>query len=182
MARVSGRCGPRHRSFQHTSPVAGVQVVVDGELPRTNFDTGSFGGLGRAALELDELQLVRLVSEFCSSVLVGDGTPGEALALLDDLLHPLFDAFEIVRSERLSDVEVVVEAVLDRRADTQLGFGEQFLDGLGEHVGARVAQDRASLFRVDADFLHHIAVGELVGEVSRLPVDQRGDHGSPVRF
>src|SRR4029453_2271068 len=56
---------------------------------------------------------------------VGDGPAGEALALLDDLAHALLDALQILGPERLVDVEVVVEAVLDRRADAPLGPGEQ---------------------------------------------------------
>ena len=41
------------------------------------------------------------------------------------------------------DVEVVVEAVADRRADAELGLGVELLHGLGQHVRGRVPQDRA---------------------------------------
>ena len=82
----------------------------------------------------------------------------------------------------LGDVEVVVEAVLDRRADAQLGLGEQLLDGLGQHVRGRVPQDRAALVGARSRRARPVAVGELVGEVAQLAVDPGGDHGAAVGF
>jgi hypothetical protein len=46
---------------------------------------------------------------------------------------------QVVGRERLVAGEVVVEAVLDRRADGDLGAGEQLLHRLGQHVGGVVA-------------------------------------------
>src|ERR1700730_14036428 len=66
-----------------------------------------------------------------------DRPPGEPLALLDDLPHPLLDGFKIIGPEWLRYPEVVIEPVLDRRADAQLGVGEELLDRLGEHVRGR---------------------------------------------
>ncbi len=74
-------------------------------------------------------------------------------------------------TERLGDVEVVVEAVGDRRADAQPGVGEELLDGLGHHVGGGVPQDVAAVLGVDLDALDHVTVGELVGQVAQLAVD-----------
>src|SRR5690606_14482335 len=44
----------------------------------------------------------------------------DRLVALDDLAHALLDALEILRRERLVAGEIVVEAVLDRRADRDL--------------------------------------------------------------
>ena len=44
----------------------------------------------------------------------------------------------------LGDVEVVVEAVGDRRSDAELGLGEHLLHRLGQHVGRRVPDDAAA--------------------------------------
>ena len=57
----------------------------------------------------------------------------------DDLAHLLFDLRAGLRGERLVAGEIVVEAVLDHRADGDLGAGTQLLHGFGQHVGAVVA-------------------------------------------
>ena len=62
-------------------------------------------------------------------------------SLLDDLAHHRLDALEVLRSERLIALEVVVEAVGDRRADGDLHVGEQPFDRLRHQVCRRVAQD-----------------------------------------
>ena len=46
----------------------------------------------------------------------------------------------VVLADRLRELEVVVEAVLDRRADGDLHAGIQAANGLGEQVRGRVAQ------------------------------------------
>ncbi|MNS68507.1 hypothetical protein D3C72_1017910 [compost metagenome] len=59
-------------------------------------------------------------------------------APVDDLAHLLFDLGEVVGREGLVAGEVVIEAVLDGRADGDLGAGEELLHGLGQHVGGVV--------------------------------------------
>ncbi len=118
-----------------------------------------------AALEPDQLDLVRLVGQLDARVVVVGHPAGEPLVVLDDLAHPGLDLGEVVRGERNLDVEVVVEAVLDRRADPELGVRVEVLHGLGQHVGARVPQDVVPVVAVDRDALDLVAVGELVGEV-----------------
>jgi len=39
-----------------------MQVVVDGELGATDLDVGTVSGIGRAAFETDQLELVRLAA------------------------------------------------------------------------------------------------------------------------
>ena len=48
MNRVVGRCGPRQRSFQHSSPVFGVEVVVDGQLAAAHLDVRAVVGRTRS--------------------------------------------------------------------------------------------------------------------------------------
>ena len=68
-------------------------------------------------------------------LLGGDHAATEGLAILDDALHRLLDGLEVLGGEGLRDVEVVVEAVGDERADAQLGVRPQLLDGLGHARG-----------------------------------------------
>ena len=150
-----------------------MQVVVDGQLLTPRLDVDALGA--GSALEPDEFELVRLVSQLCARLLVGDLAAGEALTLLHDLPHPLLDALQIVGMERLRDVEVVVEPVVDRRPDAELRLGEQILHGLGQNVGRRVTQDRAALRRIDGDGLHRVAVLDDVRQIAQHTVDASGD-------
>ena len=59
---------------------------------------------------------------------------GEGGVAGDDLAHLGFDRREVLGGERGVAGEIVVEAVLDCRADGDLGAGEEFLHGFGQHV------------------------------------------------
>ena len=72
----------------------------------------------------------------------------EPLLGLDDLAHRLLERLEVLGRERPLDLEVVVEAVGDRRADPELGVGEQLLHRLGQHVRGGVADHRAAVLGV----------------------------------
>ncbi len=61
--------------------------------------------------------------------------------LLDDLLHLLFDLRQVVGREGALVGEVVIEAVVDHRADRDLRAGEQALHGLRQQVRGGMAQD-----------------------------------------
>ena len=85
----------------------------------------------------------------------------------DDLAHLLLEACEVVRGERLGDVEVVVEAVGDRRADAELGRRKQSLNGLGEDVSGRVPQNRTAFVGVDRHTLDDVAVVRDPGKIAK---------------
>jgi hypothetical protein len=132
---------------------AGVEVVVHGQLGAADLDVGTLGVV-RAPLEADQLELVRLVRELGRGVGVADLAAGEVLPGPHDLLHLLLEGGEVLGRERPLGIEVVVEAVLDRRADAQPGAGEQLLHGLREDVRGRVADDRAPVGARGGDRLH----------------------------
>ena len=68
--------------------------------------------------------------------------PSLPLAALGDLTaHLVLEPGEIVLADRLGKLEVVVEAVIDRRADRHLGAGEQTTGRLGEQMCCRVTKD-----------------------------------------
>ena len=138
---------------------AGVEVVVHGQLRAADLDGGALGVVG-AALEADQLQLVRLVRELGLRVGVADLAAGEVLPGADDLLHLLLERREVLGGEGPLGVEVVVEAVLDRRADAELGAGEELLHRLGQHVRGRVPDHRAA---VGAGGGHRLHLGVGVG-------------------
>ncbi len=180
MARVEGTCGPAAQVAPAALAGLGVEVVVDGQ--RAVADLDGLLVAGPAPL-VDDLELVGLVLQLGAGLVVGDDPPGEALALLDDLAHALLDPLQVLGVERLGDVEVVVEAVLDRRPDAQLRLREQVLDGLGEHVGGRVPHDHPAVIAVQGHRLDLVALLDDMAEVPEHPVDPGRDHGpacSPV--
>ena len=99
-----------------------------------------------------------------------DDPAGEPLTGLDDLAHPLVEVGQVLRGERPRDVEVVVEAVLDRRADAELGVRERLLHGLRQHVRGGVPDHRPAVLGVGRD---RLGLGVLVrgpGQVAQPAV------------
>ena len=119
---ASCRCGP-------AAEVGEVALAVEGDRP--------VGGV-------DELDLVGLplgLEEPAGLVAIDlEALPGSALGDLpaDLLLEPL----EVLLVDRLGELEVVVEAVLDRRPDRDLRPRIEPAGRLGEQVSGRVAQHR----------------------------------------
>ena len=135
-------------------PSAGIEVVVGRQLVAPDLHD-----VGIAGLVVDQLELVGLAGELGAGGVFGlIDPPGEQLAVFDDGLHPLLQRLEVFGGEGGRHVEVVVEAVGNRRADAELRIGEQFLDGLGEHVGGRVTDDAAALVAVGGH-RDHLGIG-----------------------
>ncbi len=125
----------------------------------------------------DELPLERLLFERVERLEAVELGAREALLLGDDLVHALLDRREVLGRERAADLEVVVEAVLDRRADAELGHREEVLDRLGHDVCRRVAQDVERLGALVGDDLDGVAVRDDLERVDHLAVDLAGDGG-----
>ncbi len=89
-----------------------------------------------------ELDLVRLALglEPRLRVVAGDLLARPLAALGDLAAHLLLEALEVGVGDRLGELEVVVEAVGDRRPDRDFRSREQSARGLGEEVRGRVAQ------------------------------------------
>ena len=159
----------------------GIEVVVGGQLVAADLHH-----LGIAGLVVDELQFVRLVGKFFARLVFRlVDAAGEQLAVLDDLAHALLQRLQILRGERLGDVEVVVEAVGDRRTDAELGLREHLLDRLGQHVRRRVPDDAAPVVGVGGD-RRHLDIGvRRPAQVAQPAVgvadDDDGIGGAPAR-
>ena len=174
----------------------GIQVVVGGQLVTTDLHD-----VGIARFVVDELEFVGLVGKLAAGLILRFvDAPVEQLPLFDDLAHPLFQLVQVFGRERVGDVEVVVEAVGDRRPDSEFGCREQILDSLGQHVCGRVPDDTAPVVGVSrhrddidvgvgnpaqvAQFAvgvahHHDRVGRPASRQAR--VAHRGRRGRPGR-
>ena len=117
------------------------------------------GDMGILRQVVDKLHLVGLF--LLLHILDGLGAGQlEALQLqllLADLPHLRLDLRQVLRREGEGRVQVVIEAVVDGRADGQLHLRPQALHGLGQDVGAGVPVRLAVLLvfkRVDVFFAH----------------------------
>ncbi len=128
----------------------------------------------------DELDLVRLVLLLEPRDRIGAGDLlARPVASFGELpLHLRLDPLEIGLADRLGEVEVVVEAVLDRRADRDFHAGIQPPHRLSEQVSRGVAEDveRVGIRGVAGrEELHALPVGERQPQVARRAVDAGKD-------
>ena len=123
----------------------------------------------------DQLDLVvlALALEALDRVLHRHVAALERLVGLDVLAHLRLDALEVgVRDlHPVGEVEVVVEAVVDRRADRDLGAGVELEHGLGEHVGGVVAEQVEGLGALVGDDRDRLALVEGSAQIAQVAVD-----------
>ena len=94
---------------------------------------------------LDDLALVGLIGEDRQTLLDRVLFAHEGLVLGHHLAHARLDATQVLFAEMgaTGQLEVVVEAVLDRRSDGETGAGPQLQHGLGHHVRGGVTEHGA---------------------------------------
>src|SRR3954463_13016190 len=139
MVLVRGRCGPRHRSVQTRSPVRASRLSYIVSCPPPTSTSAPSASAPPLRPISSSLYGSCASSVFASASLIsrrGEVCPGGEISRIlffwggevrpgaDDLLHLLLEGGEVLGGEGPLRVEVVVEAVLDRRADAELGAGE----------------------------------------------------------
>ena len=126
---------------------------------------------------LDDLGLVGLVGEERRRLRGRELVPLERLVGRDDLVHARLDLLEVVVGERLAvgQLDVVVEAELDRRTDRQLGAGVEVENRLGHHVGGRVPDGVETPFAVAGDDLDRSTLVKRDVQIDLDAVDDSGD-------
>ncbi len=139
-------------------------------------------GVGVVHQVLDELDLVVLLLglEALERRLDADVLALEVLVGVDVLAHLLLDAIEVRVGDghTLGELEVVVEAVLDRRADRDLHAGIELHHRGGEHVGGVVADDVQRVRALGRDDLQRRTGHERACEVAHLAVLAHGERGA----
>ena len=116
-----------------------------------------------------------LKKSFACSRLQNSFVKGALRAMISCIFASIFA--EVVGMERLRLGEVVVEAVLDHRADGHLGAGPQRLHGLRHHV-RRIVPDELERLGIGARHDLDRRVGlDRVGEIGQLAVHHHG-HGA----
>ena len=133
--------------------------------------------VGRNGVDQLDLEILALVAEDFLGLLARPDFLGEGFVARDDLLHLLFDDGQIFQRERLVAEEVVIEAVLDHRADGDLRARPQRLHRFGQHVRG-VVPDQLQRARVVAGDEFDLGVAfDRVGEVGERAVE-RHRHGA----
>ena len=126
---------------------------------------------------VDQLDLERfaLLFEQALRLLARDDALRERLVAGDDLAHPLFDRREILGRERLVAEEVVVEAVLDHRANRDLRSWPERLHGFGENMRGVVADQFERAGIVARYELERSVAVDRIGEIGKLAVADHRD-------
>ena len=126
---------------------------------------------------VDELDLegLALVAEHALRLLARPDLLGERPIARNDFAHLLLDRGEVLGRERLVPEEVVVEAVLDHRADRDLGAGPERLHRLGKHMRGVVADELERARVLAGDELDRGVALDRVGEVADLAVERHRD-------
>ena len=125
----------------------------------------------------DDLGLVFLADaaeEFDGLVAIPDFTL-DRLVAVHDLLHALLDRREVILGKRLLARKVVIETVLDGRANRHLRLGPEFLDGLGQDVGCVVAQQFDAVIGVAHDDFDRGVLVDFAGQVPQVAVHAHCD-------
>src|SRR5690606_38397103 len=128
---------------------------------------------------LDQAQLVVLAAglEHLDDLVARGHLLDHLVVLGDQLAHALLDRGHVLGRERALVPDVVVEAVLDHRADHHLGVRVELLDRVADQVRAGVADDLHALWILRGEDLQRgVAVDEVAG-VDLAAVDLAGHGG-----
>ena len=101
----------------------------------------------------------------------------QRVVFLDDLLHLRLDLGEVLGGEGGGQIEIVVEAVFDGRADGELGAGIQPAHRLGQNVGGGVPIGALAFGIVKGEDLQRAVLLERRAQVHHFAVHPGGAGG-----
>ena len=128
--------------------------------------------VARNGVDQFDLERFALVAEHLFGLLAVPDFLRERFVTRDDLAHLLLDACEILRREGFVAEEIVIEAILDHRADRHLRARPQRLHGFGQHMGG-IMPDQFQRARVVAgDEFDSRVLRDRIGEVRKLAVER----------
>ena len=126
-----------------------------------------------------ELALVVLVAvaEHFEGVTLGDVLADDGFLALSQLEHFLLDLGEVLGCELVfTGVDIVVETVLNGRADAELHAGIELLESLGEEVGRRVPESVLAFGVIPFEQLDFGVRVDGAREVPFLVIDRGSEH------
>ena len=125
---------------------------------------------------LDQLRLVFLahVREFADRVVAVPDFAEKGLVGGNDVTHPRLDLFQIVWRKRLIAGKIVIEPVLDRRANGDLRARIEFLHRLRHHMRRIVSHQLQRVFILARDDADLGIVLDQPGQIAHLAVQPDG--------
>ena len=132
-----------------TAQIGEIGVCTDTELVRLGGEL------------VDQLLLERLIAEAFPRLLNRDLSPDKAMIAPHLFAHPPLNVGQIFRSQRTRQIEVVVEAGIDRRADGDFAVGEHLQHHLGQHVRGRMPHPTQPLLVVNLFSCRHTDLAHL---------------------
>ena len=126
--------------------------------------------IGGNGVEQLDLEGFAFLFEQALRLLARHGALRERLVASNNLAHPLFDRWEVFRRERLVAEEVVIEAVLDHRANGDLRSWPKRLHGFGENVRRVVADQFERAGIVARNELERSVAVDRISEVGKLAI------------
>ena len=129
------------------------------------------------ALHEGHLSLVERAREEADGIVAFPRLARDRLFPRDDLPHSLLDANEVVRRERDFTRKVVIEPVLNGRADGDLGLGIEFLDRFGHNMCRIMAKQFEGIGVIACDDLD---VRVMLDFEIEIPHDAINAHGKGV--
>ena len=126
--------------------------------------------IGRNGVDQFDLERFAALLEQALRFFARDDPLRKRLVAGDDLAHALFDRREVFGRERLVTEEVVIEAVLDHRADGDLRSGPKRLHGFRENMRRVMADELERAGIIARDELELGVAVDRIGEVGKLAV------------
>ena len=117
-----------------------VAVLVDGDLAVPSAGGVILAVLSAELLDLFDLVVLTPLREEPDRVRSGHLAMLEGEVARDRGAHPLLDPGQVLIGERPRKVEVVVEAIGDRRAEAELRLREELQDRTGHNVRGRMPE------------------------------------------
>ena len=167
---VAPPVGPRHpHQLEVAQPLGGWDVRAQAQIHELgavaieahHCCAASLSGVLGATHAPDDLGLVGLIGEQGQSVGLVQLAPDEELIRRHDGAHGRLDPFQVGFHEAGSagQFEVVIETIVNSRADGVLGPRPQRCDGLGQYVSGGVTQHMAALLGAFGDDGHRCPIG-----------------------
>src|SRR3990172_593951 len=149
-------CG---RDVGPSAKIDEIPLLIDAHRPVPNF------------LQHFHLVIRTLLAEKCLGFLLADLSALDLQVCIDDFLHLLLDCLHVLRGKSHRGIEVVVESVLNRRADGDLGARIEGFYGLSHNVRRAMAEDLAPFRAPRIDGLQGCIFLQQKAQVEQTPVD-----------